>query len=75
MVRFGLLLGLVLGLVLGFGLVCTPLDKNIVDSFFWSYPFLFSALLLYLAARELTESQGPKKGHKETWKVQTDRLQ
>ena len=27
---------------LGFGLVCTtPLGKNIVGSFFWSYPLLF----------------------------------
>ena len=43
--------------------MCTPLGKNIVDSFFWSYPFLFSALLLYLAARELTESHGLKRGH------------
>ena len=25
-----------LGLVLGFGLVCSPLGKNIVGSFFWS---------------------------------------
>ena len=37
-------LGLVLRLVLGFGLVCTPLGTNIVGSFIWSDPFLFTAL-------------------------------
>ena len=36
---------------LGFGLVCTPLDKNIVDSFFSSHPLLFSAF--YLSRRTL----------------------
>ena len=35
---------------LGFGLVCTPLGKNIVGSFFWSYP-LFCALLLLHVSR------------------------
>ena len=30
---------------LGFGLVCTPLGKNIAGSFSWSYPFLFSGVL------------------------------
>ena len=31
-------LGLVLGIVLSFDLVCTPLDKNIVGSFFLVVP-------------------------------------
>ena len=43
-VGLGLGLGLDLGSVLGFVLVCTPLGKNIVGSFLWSYPLLFSVL-------------------------------
>ena len=31
-----------LGLVLGFGLVCAPLGKNTVGSFFCSYPLLLT---------------------------------
>ena len=34
-----------LKLSLGFALVCTPLGTNIVGSFIWSDPFLFTALL------------------------------
>ena len=35
--------------ILGFGLVRTPLDKNIIGSFFWSYPLLFSTLRIRVA--------------------------
>ena len=49
-------LDLDLELVLGFGLVCTPLGKNIVDSFFWPHLFLF---------RIVTQLDTPKSDYRE----------
>ena len=45
-----------LGLVLGFGLVCTPLGKNIVGSFFRSYLLLFRALHQQYSFQPITSS-------------------